>query len=83
MSDALYRRTQHACRICMGPVLAGEKEFICAVCDAASIVVSGICGCGIEVAGSRRGLGFRCAVNLERSPQSPAAVVILFGKIEE
>ncbi len=83
MSDALYRRTEHACRACMGPILAGEDGFLCAVCDAASRVVSGICGCGIEVAGSRRGLGFRCVTNLERSPQSPAGVVILFGKIEE
>ena len=83
MSEALYRRVPHACRTCMGPVLSHDTGFVCAVCDAASTEVVAICGCGIESADYRRDLGFRCAPNPNRSAQSPAAVVILFGQTQK
>jgi hypothetical protein len=85
MSEGLYRRTGHVCRTCLGPILADEAGFVCAVCDASSPSdVSAICGCGIRISGTlQRGLGFRCAPNPTRSDGSPAAAVIMFGPSDE
>lgn len=81
MSDALYRRTAHCCRTCLGPVLQGEAGFICAICDTVGAAAEEICGCGIKQAGqSGKNLGFRCAPNPARGQNSPAAVVIVFGE---
>lgn len=77
---ALYRRTDHVCRTCLGPVLEGAAGFTCAVCDAAGATPEAICGCGIRVAGQGgKRLPFRCTPNPARGPASPAAVVITFA----
>ena len=77
-----YLRVAHCCRTCLGPILHGGQGFICAVCDAASEAVEGICGCGIRVTGSKYPV-FRCTTNPARGPASPAAVVITFGQVED
>jgi hypothetical protein len=79
MSTASYQRAPHCCRTCFGPILQSTAGFVCAICDAASEAVEGICGCGIRVAGSKRAM-FQCTANPERGPASPAAVVITFGQ---
>lgn len=79
-----YQRTEHCCRTCLGPVLHGGGAFICAICDAASEAVEGICGCGIRIIGSNsKHSPFRCTANPTRGPASPAAVVITFGVQED
>jgi hypothetical protein len=83
MTSPLYARTEHVCRTCLGPILRGDDQFICAVCDAAGAEVEAICGCGLRVEGSRRPLGFKCVQNPVRSPQCPAPAIILFAKVEE
>ena len=84
MSRFGFNRSLHVCRRCLGPVLEGDNHFVCSVCDADTDgPVANICGCGIRTAGTRRDLGFKYAPNPNRSAQSPAAVVILFGKTEK
>ena len=84
MSAALYERTAHCCRTCLGPVLQSNSGFVCAVCDATSEAPEGICGCGIRVAGrgAKRAM-FQCTANPARGPTSPAAVVITFDQMSE
>jgi hypothetical protein len=67
----------------MGPILAHESGFVCAVCDADTAgAVDEICGCGITIASeSRKSLGFHCVPNPLRGPKSPAGIVIAFGAI--
>jgi hypothetical protein len=81
MSEARYSRTAHTCRTCLGPILAHEAGFVCAVCDVATAgTVDEICGCGITISSeSRKNLGFRCVQNPARGAKSPASVVIQFG----
>ena len=79
-NDATWEFTLHACRACMGRILRHGAVFRCAICEVDAIgAPEGICGCGLRVKDARSDGGFRCAPNPQRSPASPAAVIISFA----
>lgn len=80
----IYELTDHACRQCFGPILHDGERFVCGICSAESTgTVDEICGCGVIVSGNpRKNLGFRCHPNPARGPQSPARIVIQFGRTD-
>jgi hypothetical protein len=80
MTAPLYTRSEHVCRVCLGPILTGDDHFICAVCDATGQSVETICGCGLRAKGTSRDLGFRCVPNPVRSSKCPSLAIIVFAK---
>ena len=79
--DRVFRMTEHCCRTCLGPILATDTTFVCAVCGVeAEDSPEPICGCGIRPRdiGDRDG-HFRCTLNPARSPAHPARIVIAFA----
>lgn len=70
----------HACRHCLGRIIERDGTFRCSGCGVeAQGKPHAICGCGLKAGGRKQ--SFRCGTNPNRSPASPAEIVILFGGV--
>jgi hypothetical protein len=76
-----WNLTDHICRGCLGRILECETGlFMCSSCEAeTSGAPDAICGCGIKISNSKRDGGFKCAPNLNRTPENPGAIVVTFA----
>ena len=80
--DTGWRLVDHVCRSCLGRIVERNGVFLCSGCErTATGKPDAICGCGMHLDGmpiSARTL-FRCDVNPNQGPTSPARIVITYG----
>ncbi len=83
MIEGIVHLEPHVCRHCLSRVVSRDGEFFCSGCGVTcNGKPHGICGCGASINGVRkRAAPFRCGLNPNRGPRSPANFVVLFEGI--